>query len=250
MTPQQSLPIPAQRQLVDALQRKIDRLEVRARGASEADGGELPEVVSSGWPGLDRIFSGRGFRRGTLVEWIAACPASGAETLALVAAREACGGQRVLVVLDQEGEFYPPAAARAGIDLDRLIVVRIPAAADLLWALDQTLRCPAVAATLAWVRKLDGRSFRRMQLAAEEGGGLGLLLRPAYAESEPSWAEVRLRVTPLPAPDSHTCRQLEVELLRCRGLATARKVMVEVLDAPDPLHSVGRRTASGRQRSA
>ncbi len=87
-------------------------------------------------------------------------------------------------------------------------------------ALDQALRCPAVAAVVAWPEsldgKLDGRTFRRLQLAAEQGGGLGLLIRPESVRSQPSWADVRLLVEPLPSTAPYG-RRMRVVLLRCRG---------------------------------
>src|SRR6185437_15597607 len=60
-------------------------------------------------------------------------------------------------------------------------------------------RCPGVGATLARIDRLDDPAFRRLQLAAEAGGGRGFLLRPFRASREPSWASVRLLITPLAA---------------------------------------------------
>ena len=114
----------------------------------------------------------------------------------LLAARETCRHGRSLVVLDRRGDFYPPAAVRLGIEPEQLLVVHVESAADHDWAMDQVLRSPAVAAALAWPERLDGRTFRRWQLAVEQGGGLGLLLRPMAARADPSWADVRLSVEP------------------------------------------------------
>jgi len=123
------------------------------------------------------------------------------------------------------------------------------AQADNLWALDQALRCAGVAAVLAWPEKLDGRTFRRLQLAAEQGGGLGLLVRPEGVRHEPSWAEVRLVVEPLPAVGPHAPRRLKVELLRSRGGASGGSVELELDDETHPLHLVSRlaRPASHRR---
>ena len=116
----------------------------------------------------------------------------------MLAAREACRNGGVLVVLDRRREFCPPAAVRLGIEPEQFVVVHAESAADNDWAMDQVLRSPAVAAVLAWPERLDGRTFRRWQLAVEQGGGLGLLLRPAAARADPSWADVRLLVEPQP----------------------------------------------------
>ena len=99
-------------------------------------------------------------------------------------------------MVDRRRDFCPPAAVRFGIKPEQFVVVRAESAADNDWAMDQVLRSPAVAAVLAWPEKIDGRTFRRWQLAVEQGGGLGLLLRPAAARADPSWADVRLLVEP------------------------------------------------------
>jgi hypothetical protein len=40
--------------------------------------------------------------------------------------------------------------------------------------------------------------MRRWQLAARAGGAVGLFVRPLAAVGEPSWAEARIAVAPLP----------------------------------------------------
>lgn len=218
---------------VDFLRQEIAKLE----GISRPRG--LPSV-SSGCPALDQSLPERGFRRGTLVEWLSGGEGSGAVSLALGAARKACLDGGALVVLDPSREFYPPAAAGLGIELARLIVVRPANLADLHWALDQSLRCPAVGAVLAWPdgreRKLDSRTFRRLQLAVEEGGGLGLLVRPQSMRHEPSWADVRLLVEPLPSVVEK--RRVKITLLRCRGASDGRSIEMEIGDETDPMFVV------------
>ena len=184
-------------------------------------------ALSSGCPALDRALPENGFRPGTLVEWLSRGAGDGTATLAFRAAARAfqaaagdCrGGGGVVVVLDRTGEFYPLAAVAHGIEPGRLIVVHPGNKADHTWALDQALRCPAVAAAIAWPEtldgKLDGRTFRRLQLAVEQGGGLGLLIRPESARSQPSWADVRLLGEPLPSTSPYgRPRRMRVQILR------------------------------------
>ena len=201
---------------------------------------------SSGLRIIDKLLPGQGFRRGTLAEWLACGAGSGAQSLALLTAREACREGGALVVFDRTGEFYPPAAVRLGIDPQEMIVVQAASLADNLWALDQVLRCPAVAAALAWPAELDGRTFRRLQLAAEQGGGLGLFVRPERVRHEPSWAEARLVVEPLPAAAADAPRRLKVQLLRCRGGASGGSVEVELDDETHPLYPASRQYPTSR----
>jgi hypothetical protein len=68
--------------------------------------------------------------------------------------------------------------ARFGLDPERLLVVRPRRTVDAVWAADQCLRCPAVAAVVARLERLGRVHSRRLQLAAEAGGGIGLMVTP------------------------------------------------------------------------
>lgn len=186
-------------------------------------------VISTGCAELDRFLPSGGFPCGGLVEFLCLDDGSGAMGLALLAASQACQHGKPLVIIDRAGQFYPPAAAQMGIPPQRLLIVQPRSQADEHWAIDQALRCPGVGAVLARPGKIDDRSFRRLQLAAEHGAGLGLLIRPSSARRAPSWAQVRLAVEPLPGGTSRT-RRLRIELLRCRGTAVNRTLEVELGD--------------------
>jgi hypothetical protein len=219
-------------------------------------------VITSGLEVLDRLLPDAGFRAGTLIEWLA--EKGSADQLALLAARSALGEDRVLIVIDDEETLYPPAAAALGIDLKRLILVRPgkiarrgtrgsqaetakrPAATrvettsvETLWALEQALASRGVAVTFCRLEKLSARVFRRLQLAAERGKGLGFLIRPATARGEPSWSDVRLGIETLSEGDSSSARRWRVEVLRCRrGAAGERFALLEYDDATNTLRPI------------
>jgi protein ImuA len=183
-------PVPVLRtRLVAELKEQLQRLEGGKRPADR-----MP--ISTTCRELDQLLPEGGLRRGTLVEWLAP-GGGGAGSLAVAVAAEACRGSGTLVVIDAREQFYPPAAARAGIDLKQTILVRPQSQGDEMWAVDQTLRTGGVAAVLCWIDRLAARDFRRLQLAVETAAGLGLLVRPAAARDEPSWADARFFVTPL-----------------------------------------------------
>jgi hypothetical protein len=200
------------KQTLRVLRDKLRRLERIRR--------PLDERISSGCAALDSLLPGGGFVPGTLVEWFAE-RGQGAGGLAMAVSGQACRQRGALVVMDRAGQFYPPAAVAWGLDPENLIVVRAASRQDELWALDQALRCRGVAAVWAPLEQIEARAFRRLQLAAEAGGSLGLLLRPARARGRPSWADVQLWVEPRCCPVG---RRLRVELLRCRGQERGKAV--------------------------
>jgi hypothetical protein len=73
--------------------------------------------------------------------------------------------------------------------------------AERLWAIEQALRCPGVAVVIANAAGIlnTPAAGRRLQLAAEAGGVLGLLARPPWergAQAAFSWAGTRWVVRP------------------------------------------------------
>lgn len=234
--------------VVGTLRDQMDRLSQGGRPQGE--------VLPSGFAALDRLLPRGGFVPGTLIEWLSERPASGAGSLALLTAREAaaCRGGYV-VVLDRDGWFYPPAAAAWGLDLKRLLVIRAANARDEMWAIDQALRCEAVAAVWAPTThlesQLDSRCLRRWQLAAEQGGTLGLLLRSARARRQPCWSDAQLAVRAVGGREACESWELRVELLRVRGAAAGGAARVRIVNQQvmDRRAGTSRRGKKGTARS-
>lgn len=206
------------------------------------------EIVSSGLRRLDPLLPGGGIRRGSLIEWLADGEGSGATTLAgLVACRlAAASSTRTIIVVDRCGWFHPPALmpwlarqSDPGKEGPRLIVARPAGDDDEIWAIDQALRCSGVAAVVAWPRMAalwSGQerpargharqqwttAMRRWQLAARSSGAVGLFVRPEEALREPSWAEARIAVTPLPAASDSMITERSLRLAVVGGAWSGR----------------------------
>src|ERR1051325_9785943 len=76
------------------------------------------------FPPLAEALPDGGLPTGSLVEVLSALEGGGAWTFAMLLARCACGERKTLVVADPQRSFYPPAAARLGIDLERTLILR------------------------------------------------------------------------------------------------------------------------------
>lgn len=205
----------------DVLQQLAERIRAMEVAAEQRQ--RAPEPI----PLLDALLDGRRGNR-TLIEMIASADGAGAWTLGLVLARQACGQRRALVLVDPRGWFYPPAAAALGIDLERVILVRPTARSQCQAALDQALRCRAVGAVVSWCEQLRAAEGQRLRLAAEAGGGLGVLLRPAGALRAPAVADLRLVVSSLVS--AKVARQFKVEVARWRGGHEGRTFIAEMDD--------------------
>lgn len=216
---------------VQQLREQIARCETQRRPADSTHS-------SAGAPILDRLLPGGGFRPGTIVEWLAEEPGSGTSALVILAARAACRTGRQLVVLDRSRRFYPLALVPWKFPSEQVLVVRALTEADELWAADQALRSSAVGAVWLTWDQLSSQDFRRLQLAAEQGGSLGLLIRPAHHLGQPSWADVQWRVASRAPPPNSSGRLLSIELTRCRGGQAKPPVIVEIDDHSGSLREV------------
>ena len=183
--------------LMQRLSSEVRGLETAGRQATSK------QTISCGCEALDHYLPDGGYVPGSVIEYLRAMPGCGVSTLAFTAAAAAMKSTNgFVVIIDTQHNIYPPALASWGINLEKVVLVRPQSDVDALWAVDQSLRTPAVAAVVADVERIDDRAARRMQLAAEQGGGLALLLRPASARRGPSWADIQWMVRGLPSQDA------------------------------------------------
>lgn len=199
---------------LDALRQQIRQIE---RGGRALD----PARIGAGLPELDALLPDGGYLPGSLVEFVAGGVGDAALWLSLDQVARTVrhrGGAAVLV--DPRGVLYAPALVGVGIDPGQMVVVRggehglqeVRGAASGraaggvedcwsgceagYWALEQALRCRGVAAVWGMVPTADARWLRRLQLAAEEGGTLGVFLRPASVLRYPTWSGIQWQVRP------------------------------------------------------
>jgi protein ImuA len=159
-----------------------------------------------------------GVRPGGIVEWLTASEGAGAMTLAsqIVSECQSSSGG-VWAIVDSSRECFSPALSGWGIDPSRILVLRPATLDEACWTVEQSLRCPGIAATWAWVDpRIPARVLRRWQLAAEVGGGVGMLFRPVESRRQPVWADMRLMITPRAGGQEET-RRVQVDVLYRRG---------------------------------
>ena len=149
-------------ELLQSLKRQLRQIS-----GVELAAGEEVEVVSTGVAAMDGLLPQGGVPRGGLVEWLTAGDGAGGATVALAGVRAALKQSGYWVVIDPQGEFYPPAALGWGIPAGRLLLVRPATPRDAAWAFEQALRCPGVAVTWNWVGSVSERVLQRWKVAAE-----------------------------------------------------------------------------------
>jgi protein ImuA len=161
-------------------------------------------------------------------------------------------------------DLFAPALAQAGLKSDRAIYLEGGDEKTVLACFEEGLRHGGLGAAVAEVAQLTMAASRRLQLAAEGSGTMGLALRRWRRQAEaadfghPTAAITRWRIsalpsTALPVPGVGRPRWL-VELIRCRAGESADFEVEACDDAgrlalpSDLVH--GPRQAKTRRRSA
>jgi protein ImuA len=107
--------------------------------------------------------------------------------------------------LAENGRLYGPGLDGVGIAPEQLVTVAAAGERDVLWAMEEALRCRAVGVVIGELRPrgIDQVATRRLALAAAAGGALGLILRGA-PDDAPSAAATRWIIgaaSSAPCPD-------------------------------------------------
>lgn len=209
----------------DAKQETIAHLQRQIR-QSEYGGRRAADITSTGSTALDELLPCGGVRRGGMIEWIGCTPASGAGTLALIAARHVCASNQTFLVIDSRRQISPAALANLGLDLAKILIVRPQTKQEAWWACEEALRCKAIGLVWADIEQASATVLRRLQLAAEESCGVGFLLRPAAALRHSAWADARLLVRSVPSCSASP--RYQVESVYSHGRALRNNVVVQI----------------------
>jgi protein ImuA len=168
-------------------------------------------VVPLGLPEVDDALGG-GLARAALHELAPAAPAQfgACSGFALaIAARARTDARPALIVHTdfgalETGALYGPGLDCFGLQMQGLIVVRVPKPVDVLWATEEALKSRGVAAVIAELPE-DGTAAdlvatQRLSLAARASSGLGLLLRqrasPVASAATTRWQVAAALSTP------------------------------------------------------
>jgi protein ImuA len=195
-------------------------------------------VVEFGDPAIDDELPGGGLAGGCLHEIVAAADDASPYGLAawLLARAMQNTGLALWCRVQPKGRRsyepgpygpgpYGPGLARFGLATERLLLARTRTPVETLWAMEEGLRSGRFAAVLGEAAP-DLTATRRLQIAAEAGGSLALLLippareksagKPAKRSSRLSAATTRWRVAAHPAAQPKAPRWTLI-LERCRG---------------------------------
>jgi hypothetical protein len=206
------------------------------------------ESVPTGFAELDTLLPGGGWPRAALTELLVGQPGIGELRLLVPALARLSRHDKWLVLVAPPYVPYAPAFEALGIDLSRLIVVGTRSDAETLWAAERCLRSGVCAAVIAWPGPTHERSLRRLQSAAEQGQGMGVVFSPLRCAAQPSPAPLRIQL-------ASERSQLNLHILKRRGGGWTAPLTLDVSQRPaltqtnDPASQSLHRVSTGSLRS-
>lgn len=207
----------AKKDLIERLQKDIllwQGYKPQEFGVSECIGiGRIETAFPNG------VFPTRGIH-----EFLSTTPEQSAATDGFISA--------LLAVLMQNGtgcvwistsrKLFPASLRTFNVDPERIIFMDVSKEQDVLWIMEEALKCNGLSAVVAEINTLNLTDSRRLQLAVEKNGVTGFILRKDERKAVSNIATARWRITPLPSDTGDDMPGIgyprwNVELLKVRS---------------------------------
>ncbi len=118
--------------------------------------------------------------------------------------------------------IFPPGLKSFGVDPDRFIFLDLKNEKDVLWAMDEALKCGALSTVIGETDEISFTASRRLQLAVENSKITGFILRKNLKKLTTTSCVSRWKITSLPSDSIEDLPGIgfpkwRVELLRVRN---------------------------------
>lgn len=119
-------------------------------------------------------------------------------------------------------KLFPASLRTFNVDPERIIFMDVSKEQDVLWIMEEALKCDGIAAVVAEIHTINLTESRRLQLAVEKNGVTGFILRKDERKAVNNMATARWKITPLPSYSEEKMPGIgfpkwNVELLKVRN---------------------------------
>lgn len=158
-------------------------------------------ALDAGLGPLREAFPNASFPLGVIHEFISARSEETATTIGFVSAllTTLMRNNGVTLWVSSSRMLFPPALKTFGVTPHHVIFIDVEKEKDVLWALDEALKCNALTTVVAELPNISFTHSRRLQLAVEESQVTGFLLRNTPRAIGTTACVSRWQVSPLPS---------------------------------------------------
>lgn len=150
---------------------------------------------------IKHAFPNNSFPLGAIHEFISASAEDAAATNGFVSGIVASLMKKegAAIWISATKNIFPPALKAFGIAPDRIIFIELNKEKEMLWAMEEALKCEGLAAVIADIPRLNFTDSRRLQLAVEESRVTGFILRQNVVTINTTACITRWKITTLPS---------------------------------------------------
>lgn len=150
---------------------------------------------------IEQAFAGKVFPAGVVHELVSSTQTNAAATNAFIAALlgQLLQADGMCLWVGTKRSIFPPALQLFGVDPGRVIFITPDRAKDVLWVVEEGLKCKAIAAVAGELKALSFTESRRLQLAVEESRVTAFIHRHQPGNVNTVACHTRWRITSLPS---------------------------------------------------
>lgn len=94
--------------------------------------------------------------------------------------------------------IFPPALKYFGVSPDKIIFIHLKKEKEIQWVMEESLKCKGLSAVVSEMNGLTFTASKRLQLAIEESGVTGFVIRNNSRALNPTACVTRWKITSLP----------------------------------------------------
>lgn len=180
-------------------------------------------IDSKLWP-ICESFPNRSFPVGAVHEFLVSEAEANAATNGFIGGllSSLMGNHGAVLWISNSRTVFPPALTNLGLRSDRFVFVDLRRDKDVIWAMDEALKCASLSAVVGEVQDLNFTESRRLQLAVEQSEVTGFVVRNNSKSPNTTACVSRWKITSLPSEPIDELPGIgypkwSVELLRIRN---------------------------------
>ena len=210
-------PNPAQKEIISALQQKILSMQgFRTMTENEQAATKLGPI--------EKAFKNGVFPVGAVHEFISMDAGHAVATNGFISGilSQLMGKDGTCLWIGTNRSLFPAALSAFGVAPDRIIFVDLLREKDVLWTVEQALKCQALSAVIGETKELSFTESRRLQLAVEESRVTGFIHRNQPRGNNNVACTTRWKIAPIVSETPHGLPGVghprwEVTLLKARN---------------------------------
>lgn len=150
---------------------------------------------------INNAFPGKTFPTAAIHEFICNSPENATATAGFIGGLLASlmKYKGAVIWISSGVTLFPPALQMWRIDPAKILFINLKKEEDILWAMEEALKCESNAAVVSELKDISFMASRRLQLAVEKSNVTGFILRHSVNKPNITACISRWKITSLPA---------------------------------------------------